>query len=132
MQTKINQLKTWLDQTNDINLAILFGSYAKNTQHFESDLDLAIQLKDSKLLSANKKMTYTERLVLALEINVDIIDLNTAGQPLLSQIVKYGKLLKGDKKNYVEIMLKNINSNQDFTPYIQRMLTARRERLLSN
>ena len=63
-------------------------------------------------------------------VNIDLIDLKTVGQPLLSQIMKYGKLLKGDTNAYAEIAIRNINTAQDFLPYIKRMMAERRLRYL--
>ncbi len=41
---KIKQLQVWLQHNNEIELAILFGSYAKGTQASRSDLDLAMNI----------------------------------------------------------------------------------------
>ena len=61
---------------------------------------------------------------------IDLIDLKTVGEPLLGQIVKYGKVLKGSKENFIELSIRNVNMMQDFTPYIKRTLKEKRERWL--
>ncbi len=96
----IEKLKEWLAEHHEIELAILFGSYAKERETHLSDIDL--------------------------------VDLNTVGQPLLSQIIKYGRCVKGSLHHYAEMALKNINTTQDFMPYLERMLSERRERWLND
>lgn len=123
-------LKLWLENNNQIEVALLFGSYATGTQTSASDLDLAIQLPSRSTMTAHQKLDFIGQLGSLLLINIDLVDLNTVGQPLLSQIMKYGKMLKGDQLQYAELAIKNVNTGQDFLPYIKRMLAERRERCL--
>ena len=58
---------------------------------------------------------------------VDLIDLQKAGEPILSQIIKYGVIIKGSQQDYTELAIKNVYANEDFLPYIKRSLEARRE-----
>ena len=125
-------LMTWLEEHTEVEMAILFGSFAKGTENSQSDLDLAVQLASGKTMLAKEKLNYLEQLGMLLETNIDLIDLKKVGQPLLSQIIKYGKLLKGSQTRYVELAIKNINTTQDFMPYIERMLTERRNRWLAD
>ena len=129
---KQKQLMIWLADHTEIEMAILFGSFAKGTENSQSDLDLAVQLASGKTMLAKEKLNYLEQLGMLLETNIDLIDLKKVGQPLLSQIIKYGKLLKGSQARYVELAIKNINTTQDFMPYIERMLTERRNRWLAD
>ena len=127
---KEKQLQRWLEDNTEIGLAILFGSYAKGTQTSQSDLDLAIQLVSGSSITADQKLDFIEQIGSLLLVNVDLIDLKDVGQPLLSQIMKYGKLLKGDQLQYTELAIKNVNTGQDFLPYIKRMMAERRQRCL--
>jgi predicted nucleotidyltransferase len=127
---KVKQLQAWLEHNNDIDVAILFGSYATGSENIQSDIDLAIQLATGGKINAKQKLDYLEQLGNLLLVNIDLIDLKTVGQPLLSQIMKYGKLLKGDTNAYAEIAIRNINTAQDFLPYIKRMMAERRLRYL--
>lgn len=129
---KKKQLILWLTQHTEIETAILFGSYAKGTENDQSDMDIAVQLSSGKTITAKEKLNYLTELAKLLGIDIDIIDLNKVGQPLLSQIIKYGKRLKGSQTHYVELVIKNINTTQDFTPYIERMLSERRKQWLTN
>jgi len=129
---KEKQLATWLTEHPEIEMAILFGSYSKGTETVHSDIDLAIQLSSGKTIQADEKLNYLTQLGELLETDIDLIDLKKAGQPLLSQIIKYGKRLKGQQTQYIELAIKNINTTQDFMPYIERMMSERRKRWLAN
>lgn len=130
--TKIQQIVNWLKNAEEIELAILFGSYAKGTENSQSDVDLGIRLVSCEAMSAKEKMNYFFDLEKLLKTNVDLIDLKTVGQPLLSEIIKHGKLLKGNKTQYAELAIKNINTTQDFMPAIDSMMATRRMRWLNH
>lgn len=129
---KIRQLQNWLNQKGEVAVAIVFGSYAAAEQNAGSDMDVAILLVSDLPLTAEQKLDYVVQLGKVLKLEIDIIDLKTVGQPLLSQVIKYGKILKGTTAQYAELAIKNINTSQDFMPYIKRMMSERRARLLSN
>ncbi|SJM88957.1 putative DNA polymerase, beta domain protein region [Crenothrix polyspora] len=129
---KEKKLTTWLIEHTEVEMAILFGSYAKGTENNHSDIDLAIQLSSGKTIQAEQKLNYLTQLVKLLETDIDLIDLRKVGQPLLAQIIKYGEQLKGQQAHYIELAIKNINTTQDFMPYIERMMTERRKRWLTN
>ncbi|WP_428353520.1 type VII toxin-antitoxin system MntA family adenylyltransferase antitoxin [Methyloprofundus sp.] len=129
---KEKQLITWLTGHTEIETAILFGSYSKGTENSHSDMDIAVQLSSGKTITAKEKLNYLIELSKLLEIEIDLVDLNRVGQPLLSQIIKYGKRLIGSQAHYIELTIKNINTTQDFMPYIERMLSERRKKWLTN
>jgi len=123
---KINE---WVNKQPSIQLAILFGSFAKGKEQESSDIDIAIEL--DKPLTIEKKLSLLQSLGEITDRKIDLIDLKTIGEPLLNQIIQHGTMLKGTKANYIELTIKNVNMMQDFTPYIQRTLKDRRERLLN-
>jgi len=125
-------LKKWLQGHSEIELAMLFGSYAKGTATQSSDVDIALQLSDGGVICAEKKMAYLNQLSQIVDTMVDIVDLRTVGQPLLAQIMKYGKCLAGSKEVFTQLAVRNVNSIEDFTPNIERMLKERRKRWLVN
>ena len=67
---------------------------------------------------------------LALEIGrpVDLIDLNSVGEPLLGQIVTGGRRLMGSDTHYAELIRKHLYEQADFMPYRSRILAERRRR----
>lgn len=123
---KIRQLKNQLEQDPTIKLAILFGSCANETAGSESDVDLAILLNVPLL--KEKKILIIQRVAQIFGRAVDLIDLQKAGEPILSQIIKYGIVIKGSQQDYTELAIKNVYANEDFLPYIKRSLQVRREK----
>ena len=70
-------------------MAILFGSLASGRGTAESDLDLAMDA--GRPLDLSLKMQLIAQLADRIGRPVDLIDLRSAGEPLLGQILRYGK-----------------------------------------
>lgn len=122
------QINQWLSKHASIHFAILFGSFAKQTNTPESDIDIAIELNEP--LTAETKLTLLQTFSELSNRRIDLVDLKTVGEPLLNQIIQHGKVLKGTKADMVQLSIKNVNMMQDFTPYLKRTLEERRARLL--
>ncbi len=56
---------------------------------------------------------------------VDLIDLQTTGEPLLGQILKHGKRLLGEDALYAELIKRHVFAEADFMPYYRRILMER-------
>ena len=56
---------------------------------------------------------------------VDIIDLHSAGEPLLGEIFK-GKRLLGDDETYAKLLTRHLIDSADFLPLRERILAERR------
>ena len=57
---------------------------------------------------------------------VDLVDLQTAGEPLLGQILKHGTRILGSNTRYANLIRKHLFDNADFMPYRDRILQVRR------
>ena len=126
-KTTHQQIVKWLNNQSAVQFAILFGSFAKGTAQQHSDIDLAIAL--DKPLTTKNKLNFLQSLGEITDRTIDLVDLKTVGEPLLNQIIQHGKQLKGTKADYIDLSIKNVNMMQDFTPYIERTLKERRDRL---
>ena len=122
------QIDQWLLQQPSIRFAILFGSFAKNTDTSESDIDIAIEL--DKPLSSEIKLSLLQSFSELTDKRIDLVDLKTVGEPLLNEIIQHGKVIKGTQNKLTLLSIKNLNMMQDFTPYLRRTLEERRTRLL--
>jgi len=120
----IQQAQAALASHPDIRLAYVFGSIAGNRAHRDSDLDVAVQAE--KPIDSAMRMRLIEDLALATGRPVDLIDLQTAGEPLLGQILKHGKRIIGDQAAHVAMMSRHVYAMEDFMPYVNRMLAERR------
>jgi len=107
-----------------IQLAVLFGSLARNKACLESDLDLAVSA--DRPLDVNEKMQLIEALADLTGRPVDLVDLFTVGEPLLGQIIVGGQRILGDDTHYALLLSKHLFNQADFMPYQRRILRDRR------
>lgn len=115
-----------LEQHPEISLAYVFGSVAKGRARLDSDVDVAV-LSDAPL-SADQRIQLVSDIAAATGRPVDLVDLSRVGEPLLGQILKYGVRIKGDASQHAEWMTRHVFNNEDFMPYVERMLAERRQR----
>jgi predicted nucleotidyltransferase len=120
----IQQVHAVLSSHPDIRLAYVFGSIARNRARQDSDLDVAVQAE--KPLDSAMCIQLIEDLTLATGRPVDLVDLQTVGEPLLGQILKHGQRIIGDQAAHVAMMSRHVYAMEDFMPYVNRMLEERR------
>lgn len=109
-----------------ITLAVLFGSVAKGTAGSESDLDLAVYA--ARAVTAEEKMRLIEDLALRIGRPVDLVDLRTAGLPVMEQIFSKGRRILGSNSLYAMLLTRYQIDSADFMPIRRRVLEERRKR----
>jgi len=114
-----------LAQHPDIELAYVFGSVARGEAGADSDLDLAVQMREP--LDAEHKINLIEELACATGRPVDLVDLRTEGEPLLGRILQGYKLI-GTPEQHAALMTRHLLDEADFMPYVRRMQAERRAR----
>jgi len=107
-----------------VRLAILFGSVAISRAHFCSDVDIAVDT--GRPMTSDEKSDLINALAERTAHPIDLIDLHTAGEPLLGQILAHGRRLIGDDGVYAELIKKHLFAEADFMPYYRRILAERR------
>ena len=117
-------LQSTLEQHGGLELAFVFGSIASGTARADSDLDIAVQA--AQVLSASQKMALIGDLAEALGRPVDLIDLRTAGEPLLGQILSHGRRILGTAEAHGSLLSRHLIDAADFLPYAQRIVDERR------
>ena len=125
-----NTVRQALSRYPELRLIVLFGSLARGSETPDSDLDVAVQADAP--LTVEQKMRMTETLALAFNRPVDLIDLKSVGQPLLSEIIAEGKRLKGSNEDWAKLVFRNIMDNEDFVPLQKRILSERRKAWLNS
>jgi len=108
----------------DLLLAIVFGSVATGDATFESDVDLAVLAP--RRLSAGERIRLIEEVALATGRPVDVVDLRTAGEPLLGQILQHGRRLLGSDEEFARLLTRRLIDAADFLPCQNRILEERR------
>lgn len=122
----IRQVEAALGQHPDIKLAYVFGSVAAGTARGDSDVDVAV-LCDGPM-TADQQIQLISDIAEATGRAVDLIDLATVGEPVLGQILRHGVRMIGEPERHAELVYKHILNNEDFMPYVERLLTERRQR----
>ena len=120
----IDALEAVLKHHPDIRLAYVFGSLASNRAGVDSDVDVALLAETP--LDIEHRIRLIEEIASATGRPVDLIDLSTAGEPVLGQILRHGIRLVGDSAQHAALTTRHIFNNEDFMPYVKRMLAERR------
>ena len=84
-----------LEARPEVSAAYLFGSVVMGMERKGSDLDIAVHLNDN--LSAEQMGQYRFELMDLMEraigCEIDLLVLNTASLKIISQVLKYGRLI---------------------------------------
>ena len=126
-------LKKGLLQEEDIIFAYLFGSYAKGRPHKNSDIDVAVYLKEP-VDFLNRKLELIDLISGITKKNeVDLVILNQAKPFVVYLILKTGKLLfSKDEELRISFEVKNINEYLDLTYYLDRHWEAMKRKVEEN
>lgn len=109
----IQKLKHYFEEEPNVLLAFLFGSSVKGRETEESDVDIALFLKDKK-----GKSRIWSKVSTLLEKEIDLILLQEAPATLVSAIFKTGIPLKvKDKKLYWNLYLEKSMEGEDFANF---------------
>lgn len=118
------QVNAVLSAFPGIELAVLFGSAARGQERPDSDVDLAVAAGCA--LTAEEKMALVEALAERTGRPIDLVDLRTAPEPLLGQILRHGRRLLGSNSAFGALISRHLFEQADFMPYRTRVLAQRR------
>lgn len=107
---KSRVIKLLRNKIADVKLIYLFGSFASGEQHADSDLDIAIL--PIKALDNLPRWQIAQELACELNIDVDLIDLNTASTVLCQQVITQGQLLWGNTNDDDAFAVKTMSMYQ--------------------
>lgn len=95
--TKIDKIKKILSQFDEVEFAYLFGSYADGTFRDNSDIDIAVYIKDGYSIF-DTKLKVHHKLEISLNSEIDVLALNQIKNfYLLKAILDYDVVLKDSK-----------------------------------
>lgn len=80
----VEALREAIASRTEVRLAILFGSVARGTERESSDVDLAVLARDLDPLALSRDLGRS------LRREVQVLDLETVGYPMLQAIVRDG------------------------------------------
>lgn len=120
----IPRLTAILQEFEQLQLALLFGSQATGRAGPESDIDLAVLAEAP--LSPDLKMAIIARVGEAFDRPVDLIDLRVAGLPIIGQALQ-GHRLFGSDTCFAQVLSRYLIDAADFLPIRDRILRERRQ-----
>ena len=82
-----------LRRERQVLFAYLFGSFARNEFRKDSDIDIAVYVKDYKKLPLNFEQKLSLKIEKRIGREVDIIVINDKPLSILSEILKHGKVI---------------------------------------
>lgn len=114
-----DKLKAYFQPAKDVSFAFLFGSYARGRTLKESDIDIAVYLKEGYSFNRVKEI-WRDVEDLARK-DVDLVILNTAS-PLIGYTAIRGKpLALNDYEAYLSYMLQISQEAEDFRYFLLDM-----------
>ncbi len=111
----------------DVVLAIAFGSLAAGQAGTESDVDVGVLTEGP--LDDRRRERLVRAIAQATGRPVDLVDLRSAGVPLLRTILTTGTvLLRRDGTAHAQLVSRMLADVEDFLPLRERLLRERRQR----
>jgi predicted nucleotidyltransferase len=116
-------LRAAFHDRRDVRLAILFGSQARDRPRPDSDVDLAVVGPVDRLRLATE-------LSLALDRDVDVVNLRSAGYPLLKALLRDGIVVhEAERGAAADWRTRTITQVELDRPWFERMRDAYLDRL---
>lgn len=119
----LNKIKNYLLEDKDIVAIVLFGSYARNDEKFDSDIDIAIKL--------NRDFSKKDKFKLQLELeelvnkDIDLLNLDELDDGVRYEILINGKTLYA--KDELEFELYKLRMYKEYLE-----LNESREQIIEN
>jgi predicted nucleotidyltransferase len=121
----VRDIATLLRRHPAVAVGILFGSLARGQGGPGSDLDLAVA--GQRPLDAADRQALIEDVAGITGYPVDLVDLQTAGLPILAEALGKGRLVYNrDPSLYAELIKRMLFDQADFEPLRRRIHAERR------
>ena len=125
----LNAVRDVLMRQPDIELALVFGSFAQGRQRSASDIDVAIAAREP--VGPRRRLALSDAIASAAGRPVDLVDLHRAGPLVLTQALTRGKrILKRDSNVLARLLVKMWYLNADLMPLVRMIQDTRRKRFL--
>ena len=108
-----------------VRLVIVFGSCATGKARPDSDLDIAVDC--GQTLTPVQNLALIGSLAELRGRPIDLVDLRSAGEPLLGQILQLGQRIHGSDEAFAYYLTQHMTDMADFVPLQQRILKERRQ-----
>ncbi|MBN2718266.1 MAG: nucleotidyltransferase domain-containing protein [Deltaproteobacteria bacterium] len=123
-------LQNYFSASDDVQLAVLYGSRALGNATAQSDVDVAVYL--TQPLTASRKMDIISELGALCRLEIDVLDLHRASATVFRQVFTKGKIVTNRSPAVYEKLLKRLVYDEaDFLPLVRRTLKERADRFIN-
>ena len=99
---KIEELKNYFSEQDDMLVVYIFGSYGTEYQTPLSDVDFAVLFKQEAEINLMREMEIMSQITLITKVeDIDLVNLNQAPVLLQHKAIKEGKLIFEREENKV-------------------------------
>lgn len=118
-----SQIKAYFRGQTAVASVYLFGSYASAKQTNDSDVDIGILFEASEMDNAERlKERFMVELGRLLKKDIDVVAMNRAGELILNQIFKKGRLIHTKNARFTtQFKINSLMQYSDFEFYLKRM-----------
>jgi uncharacterized protein len=126
MNQMIQKIIDYFSSRSEVVAVYLFGSYAKNSQHQASDVDIGILFAaEMSPQFAEKTVEYGKDLARIIRKDIHPVVMNHAGEFLAKQIFSKGKCIHQKNRRFVsEYQMKMFSLIADFFYYQDMIKTS--------
>lgn len=108
------ELKKYVEDRGDIELAFLFGSVVSGANTAISDIDVAILFDKDSLPDGLAQLKIEDKLTSELQKEVDLVLLNNSSPIIRMQVLRKGKkIYEKNRKAYSTFFVRAINEYDD-------------------
>ena len=118
-----SQIKAYFCGQTAVASVYLFGSYASAKQTNDSDVDIGVLFEASEMDNAERlKERFMVELGRLLKKDIDVVAMNRAGELILNQIFKKGRLIYTKNARFTtQFKINSLIRYTDFEFYLRRM-----------
>lgn len=115
MNRIVDIIKPYCEQKKEIIMAFLFGSYASDHPCKESDIDIAVYMKNE---DNDLEIEIQNKLEHLIGKEIDLVSLQRSSAVLSWDIIRKGiPLVIKDRRQYLDFMLEVSGEAQDFLDF---------------
>ena len=122
----ISALRDYFKKREDVLMAFLFGSWIKDRESGESDIDIAVYLKPKRNILEWQSDNYYEsehqiwrEIEKIVKKEVDLIVLNRASPTIADSALKGIPIIIKDRKFYMDFLLRITSEAIDFREWVE-------------
>lgn len=120
-----------ITEFEEINLCLVYGSYARGCERKNSDIDIAIAANPA--ITSQRIFNIKIYLTSILDKNVDLIDLRRCSGLILKEALCNSTLiLNKSPLLYAKLIKKMLFNQADMMPYYNEILKKRRREFIDN